>query len=168
MTNTNLKKHPLVAELVGRMTKKKRDPIHLGSNIADTGPQISTAFAKEILERIDCNIITPNLPHDEDTVKQIQDWLASGDFSVQDLGNKLAQVQARPTCVGSNDSGRLWSKAWFARISDLEAKTGYELKYSIYELWIAFTSYFTEEKKINTKDAEIAELKLKLEAARNA
>ena len=164
MTNTKLKKHPLIADLVERMTKKKGK----GSNIVDTGPQISTAFAHEILERVDCNVITPNLPHDENQMKQIQEWLASGEFSVQDLGNKLAQVQDGPTCVGSNDAGRLWSKAWFARITDLEAKTGYELKYSIYELWIAFSSYFTEVKNENKKDAEIAELKLKLETARNA
>ena len=164
MTNTKLKKHPLVAELVERMTKKKGKE----TNIVDSGPQISTAFAKEILQRIDCNVITPNLPDDENQMKQITEWLASGEFSVQDLGNKLAQVKDGPSCIGSNDAGRLWSKAWFARISDLESKTGYELKYSIYELWITFNGYFTITETVNKKDAQIAELELKLELARNS
>ena len=165
MTNTKtktearkLKKHPRVQELLDRMQK--------GPGLQ--GPQISTAFKDEILERLDCLVILPNMPKDENQMAQIQEWIASGEFSVQDLGNKLAELEDGPTCCGSNETGRLWSKAWFARITELEASTGYELKYSIFELWIAFTSYFTEEKKINTKDAEIAELKLKLEAARNA
>ena len=142
-----LKKHPRVQKMLDELQRE-------GSQM--TGPQISTAFKDEILEAIDCTVILPNMPKDENQMAQIQEWIASGEFSVQDLGNKLAELEDGPTCCGSNETGRLWSKAWFARITELEASTGYELKYSIFELWIAFTSYFTEVKNGTKKDDEIA------------
>lgn len=154
MSNIKLKKHPKVAELLGAIRK--------GESLVLDGPQISTAFRTEILERVDCLIIGPNVPKDENQMKQIHEWLASGDFSVQDLGNKLAELKGGPSCVGNNETGRVFSKAWFKRIHALEKTTGYELTYSIYELWIAFSLKFKETKKVVSAKKEVANLKAQL------
>jgi hypothetical protein len=155
MTNTSnkLKKHPKIAEILDSLKKGSMN-----------GPQISTAFRTEVLELLDCTVISPNMPKDENSQAQVMAWISSGEFTVHELTQKLAEMST-VTCCGSNETGRLWSPAWFRRIEDLEQKTGYELKYSVYELWMAFCDYFTEdEKKGSKKDQKIAELEAQLQA----
>jgi len=144
-----MKLHEYVKELTSLIKNKK---------VVTTGPQLSTLFKTEVLERVDINIISPLASKDSNALKQVEAYLKSPDFRVDRLGAFMESVNATPSCVGSNETGRVFSQAWILRMTDLEKDIGYDLKQSIYALWLTYCGVFKEDKKESKSSLRIAEL----------
>ena len=141
------------------------------------GAQISTVFKIEVLERIDLHAIRNLVPANENGDQQFIDWVASKQFNATKIDAKRDEF-GTVTCVGCNETGRLFSKEWIERMLKYGSSIQTEMKSvgitvspnlilnAVYAAWIQFAvkwetkvSEESDTPKGITKKQHIAQLR---------